>query len=220
MGLDKRKFCGQKKRDKKYRERDDVGAHGIERRAQSRSDHMAKQSAGRNRAADIGHVPESQQCWDHQHQHRIAGQLDDGRVHRFAAKPPVSKKKNSYRQKKSSVTEALKEKVRAVSTDQSDPVSRRMHVRGIGGNVERRVVRAVGKQRQRDQDGDRHAQKTNQFIQTIILSWSQNAHTSLLAIGEGARRRAGGASAVARTHLELREQRNDYIKDTAVGKKD
>ena len=39
-----------------------------------------------------------------------------------------------------------------------------MHIGRICGHVERRIVRAVGKQRQRDQNGDRYAQKADQFI--------------------------------------------------------
>src|ERR1700675_4755187 len=73
-----------------------------------------------------------------------------------------------------------------------------MHDRGFGGNIERRIVRAVGNQRQRHQNGDRNTDKADQFIETIILSWSQNAHECLLEIGGRCSSQEGCAGAGAR----------------------
>src|ERR1700693_4763568 len=73
-----------------------------------------------------------------------------------------------------------------------------MQIGSFGGYIERRIVRAVGNQRQRHQDGDRHADKADQFIETMILSWSQNAHESLLEIGGRCSSQEGCAGAGAR----------------------
>ena len=93
-----------------------------------------------------------------------------------------------------------------------------MQAGGLRRYVERRVMRAVGNQRQRHQHGDRHAQEADQFIQTMIFSWSQNAHTSLLAIGEGARRGLGARALSRGSHPDVCKQRNDYIKGAVAGK--
>ena len=124
--------------------------------------------------------------------------LIDRGFQKFAAEPSRSHDEHADRQEERRIAEALKQQVRAVRADRADPVPRGMQVGGFGGNIERRIVRAVGNQRQRHQDGDRHADKADQFIETMILSWSQNAHESLLEIGGRCSSQEGCAGAGAR----------------------
>src|ERR1700739_192208 len=95
-----------------------------------------------------------------------------------------------------------------------------MHIRGFSGHVERRVVRAVRDQGQRDQDGDGHTEKADQFIDTMIFGWSPNAHTNRLKVVEGARLRVGARALSRGSLLEQLEQCNDDSKAGAAGKRD
>ena len=198
MRFDERKFCGQEKRDEENGQRDDVRSDRIECGEQARGNQMSQQAAGRNRAAHFRDMPEREQRWEHQHQHRVADDLDDRGFQMLAAEPARSQDENAHRQEKHRIAEALEQQVRAIGADRADPVAGRMQVGGFGGNIERRIVRAVGNQRQRHQDGDRHADKTNQFIETMIFRWSQNAHKYLLKIGGRCSSQEGCAGAGAR----------------------
>src|ERR1700680_763906 len=74
-----------------------------------------------------------------------------------------------------------------------------MGVRRGGRNIERGIVRAIGKQGQRDQHGQGNGQKSYQLIKTAVFSRSKQANTSLHHSGEG--RSAGStgrAGAIAR----------------------
>jgi hypothetical protein len=54
----------------------------------------------------------------------------------------------------------------------------------------------------------------------MIFRWSQNAHTNLLKVGEGARLRVGARALSRGSLLEQLEQCNDDSKAGAAGKRD
>ena len=124
--------------------------------------------------------------------------LDCRGFQKFAAEPSHPHDKHAHRQEERGIAEALKQQVRAIGADRADPVPRGMQGGGFAGHIERRIVRAVGNQRQRHQNGDRNTDKADQFIETIILSWSQNAHEFLLEIGGRCSSQEGCAGAGAR----------------------
>ena len=66
----------------------------------------------------------------------------------------------------------LEEEIGHVRPDRANPIAGGMQRGGIGGNIEGRIVWAVGNKRQSHQNGRRHADKADQFIETMILSWS------------------------------------------------
>src|SRR5216684_1696368 len=78
---------------------------------------------------------------------------------------------NRGRQQKRRKSKDLEKTVRAIRANRSNPILR-WGVVGRG-DVKRRILRRIGKQRQRNEDRQRDTQKPNQFVEPLISSRSQ-----------------------------------------------
>ncbi len=193
----------QKQGSEEYREHDEIRPDGVERCGHARGDQVSQHSTGRNGAAHLRQMPQREQARQREHEHCVANQFGDRRIVRPAPEPPEAQGENPHGQQERRIPEALKQQVRAVRADRPDPIACRPRIARRRRHVKRRVVRAVGKQGQRDQYGYRDAEKAHHLVQTVIFRWSQYAHTILLFWGRkkptrDALRATGHAGAGAR----------------------
>src|SRR5712664_1907905 len=172
----KRKARGHKQRGHEQRYGYKIRSPQVEPGAQPVGNERPQKSAGRNCAPHIPHVPQGKQRWQREQEQRKAGEGGSLRIDRVAAEPTPAQNQDRRRQQKRRKPENLEEEIRAIGPRGPDPISRRTAVGRWSAHVERRILRRIRKQRQRDQYRQRDAQKSYQLVEPLISSRSQKAH--------------------------------------------
>src|SRR3984957_20051629 len=172
----KRKNGGQKYRGQEGSDRNVVRSQGIDPGAQAIRQHRAEQAARGKGSTNLRHVNQGQLRRERRQQHGRTDHLGDRGFQQLAAKPAHGHHKHSNREEERRESAELKESVGHVRADRTNPVARWGTARRRRRNVERRIVRRIRKQAEREQDGETQADEADHFVESLIVRRCKDPH--------------------------------------------
>ena len=119
-------------------------------------------------------------CRKRREHHRRTDQFCNRCFQQLAAEPAQRHQNHRDRKKKRAEPAKLEEEIGDVRADRANPVVRRPRRRSARSHVERRIVRRVGKQAEREQHRQAEPDEADHLVDALILGRCKDAHLLLL----------------------------------------